>query len=157
MPYYKTEGDQGFALIDNVFGTFVVLLILAGMMLVGAPVLVSIFSKYECRCEVTKLVALTDSVKEEGRFFLTSESIHEKPYYVFYQENGKAIIFDKVPAEKAKIYEEERNDATVERCSLVWKGWKIHPTPINPNCEGIRFRVPRGTIVKSYNLDLRRP
>lgn len=158
MPYYdKTEGSWD---AFDVLGVILVLLLLGGIILeIGAlsfKLLSLKFSEYECRSEVTKLVALKDRFGEEGRFFLGSGSIDQKPYYVFYREDGKAIILDKVPAEGVKVYEEERHNAIMERYFLVRKGWKIHPAAVDSNCKGvIKFRIPKGTVVRSYNLDLR--
>lgn len=116
----------------------------------------AVFIQDECRCETSELVGLEDRVGGEGRFFLIWGSIDQKPYYVLYRKKGKAIVLDKVQAENAEIYEEERDDAVMERCFLV-KKFKIQIPPASidlKHCK-VKFRVPKGTIKRVYNLDLK--
>lgn len=102
-----------------------------------------------------QLVALQDKFGQDGTFFLGSGRIKQKFYYTFYQENPDgSISLNLVPAEKAKIFEEDRKDGILEVYKAVIRSEKLRNWCFPPKERKYIFRIPKGSIKRDLLLDL---
>jgi hypothetical protein len=105
----------------------------------------------------TPLVALQDTVSVQGRFFLGSGSINGELVYVYYYETEDGgIRSGYVSANRSVVYEEDRADALV----VTYEEY-LEPSPFRlisgyngASSRTYKIYVPKGTVVRSFQLDL---
>ena len=99
----------------------------------------------------TKIVSLQDNSEVEGSFTLGSGYIGESSYFCYYYnhiDGGYAL--GKEPTRNARIVEWDKKYAIKQYTREENKEWNT-----SGSTSGVVFYVPRGTIVRNYNLDAR--
>jgi hypothetical protein len=116
------------------------------------------FPKTYVLTETTELVALHDNSASQGNFFLGCGTMDSEFCYVFYQKEGNAVKFRKISAENYDapiIFEEDRSDAVLQKYNERFVNeanvrWGIFIGSIK-----YEFHIPKGSILKNFQLDLR--
>lgn len=102
-----------------------------------------------------ELVTIQDTSGIQGSFFLGTGHIESKSYYVFYQKEGNGVRFGKVSAEKAVVYEEERNGGLIKTYTRQFtSGWH---NAFGTTLGGEKYEIfiPQGSILHEFQLDLK--
>lgn len=112
-----------------------------------------------------EIISLRNILSLEGDFFIGTGTLDSKLYYVYYykSERGGSKL-TKVSAEKTELFEEDRRDAylaevdkTITRPGLKQWDWLFVPWFLLSDSSEYdkALHIPRGTIKKNINLDLR--
>ena len=130
-------------------------ILIGGIGAAWAALFTNIFPKEFIFEKEIQLVARQDKFGQDGIFFLGSGKIKQNFYYAFYQKNPDgSISLNLVPAEKAKIFEEDRKDGILEVYKAVIRSEKLRNWCFPPKERKYVFRIPKGSIKRDLLLDL---
>jgi len=100
------------------------------------------------------LYNLQDDSQVNGKFALGSGRIQEKQYFVFYSKDSHGFKHSKLDVSKCRVQEWDgkpilmRVEREPKNPNFFTKGLKLYP-----DVQWI-FKVPRGTVIRNFNLDL---
>lgn len=166
------------------FFVFLALLDYSDKFLIGiiSPIIVffaSLFSGiiYTTSCEQSEeyisesvsIVALQDNRDVNGQFFLGAGGIQQDSYYYAYYDEYGDILTDKIPSSNCKIQEDSNKKPCLERHNFRVPlkqqeslAFKLFYVGFNKNGDSIldynhyyRFTIPKGSIIKNYEVDLK--
>lgn len=147
---YRNDADFVETILGGFLGTMV------GMVLGMFVVMVISFSMEYVDKEYPHcyLYNLQDDSQVNGNFTLGSGRIQEKQYFVFYSKDSHGFKYSKLDASKCRIQEWDgkpiliRIEREPKNPNFFTKGLTLYP-----DVEWI-FKVPKGTVIRQFNLDL---
>lgn len=148
-----SDTDYTVAMIGNGFvGAFIAILIYVCIALMYKP-----HADYE-ETITHELVSLNDGSTTSGSFTLGSGYVGEHLTYTFYRKEGEhGIVRRSIRANKTTIYEVDSTEAPKLVVSEVPSGinYNLWLFSINKDCgkEHYDLYIPKGSIVKEFNLD----
>jgi len=136
----------------------------AGMLIVGIYTAIEPGTIHHYEFEKVELTTLGGTSELQGSFFLGSGSVGTEQFYRFYYktaDGGKK--FGKISAEAGNVtvYEEDRKDAYITKVgeesmySTKEHLWLIPKILNDKKNWKYAIHVPKGTIKKEYNIDLK--
>lgn len=154
----------GYALsqIEDDFGVSVIVAIIGAGITLGVVLFVLsntiIYETEIVVAEEYQLVALENSTSAQGTFILIVGTYREKMIYkYFFEDTDGASIYQERNAINMRIYEEDRDDAVMQVIVTKTKATNYNALYQIRDTGDERttiFRVPKGTINRSLNIDL---
>ena len=161
MAWFLTVGDSSFMgndIVDYIFFVFMAFLMIVLGFIVSGSIAWGLSNLAEQNIELhhtTQLVAIQDNVDIVGSFFLGTGNIEGKLVYYYYEAvGGGGIKPNKIESNNVTIYEVDNIEPRIEHFEATGFKKRILNYILYPMKSHVNIYVPKGSILRNFNLNL---